>query len=144
MPGIDFDQVKRLISMDDVLNELHWRPLSRTGAEERGRCPIHGSTNPRSRSFAVNRTANLFCCFSCGAGGNHLDLFMSAAKLDIHAAAAELCRRLGIDVPYHKQRRGARTGPAHEQVRRGPNEPPAREGWRLPMNDPEGDCIWIV
>jgi len=105
--------------MDAVLNVLHWSPLSRRRSEERGRCPVHCSTAPRSRSFSVDRRRNCFQCFSCGAKGNQLDLFAQTRKLDLYPAAIELCRLVGIDVPYlsnGEQRRGTRPARKAEVV----------------------------
>lgn len=113
MRGIDFSQIKQLISMDDVLHLIQWKPLRASGRQERGRCPIHGASE-KSRSFSVDRRGNRFQCFSCGAKGNQLDLYAKVRRLDVYSAALDLCRRLSIDIPYQdrrEQRRGTSAVP---------------------------------
>lgn len=104
MPGIDYHELKRIVSMETVLDVIQWKPLRAGGRELRGPCPIHGSTGPRSRIFSVDPEGRRFNCFKCHACGNHFDLFVQVTKLDLHAAAIELCRRAGIDVPFLKSR----------------------------------------
>jgi hypothetical protein len=42
---------------------------------------------------------NRYRCFKCHSAGRQLDLWAAAHHLPIHAAAEDLCRRLGIEVP---------------------------------------------
>lgn len=85
--------------MRRVLELLHFTPVRRRGDELRGPCPIHGSHSPRSCSFAANVHKHAYCCFVCGAGGNQLDLWADVNHLPLHAAACDLCQRLGIEIP---------------------------------------------
>jgi DNA primase len=108
MPGIDFNRVKQLISMDNVLHLIQWKSLRGCGGQDRGPCPNHRSS-AGSRSFSVDRRGNRFQCFKCGAKGNHLDLYAKVSRLDLYSAASELCRSMSLDVPYlqrREQRRG--------------------------------------
>ena len=100
MARIDYRKLKMLVSMNDVVNVLQWKPVCALGGQERGKCPVHRSTNQRSRSFSVDRRGNRFQCFTCKAKGNQLDLFVQATGLKLYDAAVELCRRLRMDVPY--------------------------------------------
>jgi DNA primase len=77
-----------------------WQPRTRRGEQWRGRCPLHGSTSPTSRCFAVHLGKGVFHCFRCGAGGNALDLYAAATRQPLYPAAVELCRRLGQAVPW--------------------------------------------
>jgi DNA primase len=54
MPGVDFDILRREITMQQVLDLLGFQAIARRGQQLRGPCPIHGSTSPGSRSFSVN------------------------------------------------------------------------------------------
>lgn len=154
MAMIVFQEVRSRINMDAVLNMLRWSPLSCRGSEERGQCPVHCSTNPRSRSFSVDRRGNRFQCFSCGAKGNQLDLFAQVRKLELYEAAVELCRLVGIDVPYigsQEQRRGARPAaaslPGGAQVAPNRASPPSEHrqaDQRLLIDNQEGECTWRV
>ena len=42
MPGVDFDRVRREITMEQVLDLLGFAPTSRSGVQWYGRCPLHG------------------------------------------------------------------------------------------------------
>lgn len=104
MPGIDFARLRQQISLTQVLELIGFAPTTRRGPQLRGPCPVHGSA-PGSRSFAAHVTRNCWHCFRCGAGGNALDLYVAVTKQPLHAAALELCARLGVPAP----RRAART-----------------------------------
>ena len=109
MPSVDFNAVRRLITMTDVLGFIGWRPIRITGSSERGPCPVHGSSF--QNSFSVDRQGARFQCFKCGAKGNQLDLYSQVRRLPIYAAALELCERVGVTPPCATQagkRRGAK------------------------------------
>jgi DNA primase len=55
-----------------------------------------------SRSFSVNVGKNVYRCFTCGSSGNQLDLWAAVNKLDLRAAAIDLCEKLQIDVPWQR------------------------------------------
>lgn len=98
MPGIDFALLRRQITLTQVLDLIGFTPTTRRGPQLRGPCPVHGSA-PQSRSFAANVQKNCWHCFRCGAGGNALDLYVAVTRQSLHAAALELCARLGVAVP---------------------------------------------
>jgi DNA primase len=102
--GIDFAELRRLVSIGDVLEVLGFRETERRGPQLRGPCPIHKSTNQKSRSFSVNLERNVFQCFKagCEAKGNQLDLYAQAAGQEIYPATIELCEKLGIQPPRRK------------------------------------------
>jgi DNA primase len=101
MPAIDFRELRALVSMQEVLNLLGFVPLSSSGVQVRGRCPLHStSEGGNSRSFSAHLTGNKYQCFKCGAAGNHLDLWAKATKQTVYAAALDLCERLGRDIPW--------------------------------------------
>ena len=70
-----------------------------TRAQQRGPCPLHGSTSGTSRCFSANLDEHIFHCFKCGRSGNALDLWAQANHLPIYDAAIDLCERLGIPLP---------------------------------------------
>jgi DNA primase len=100
MPGIDYRELRARIRLAEVLALLGYRPQRIDGQQWRGPCPLHGSARPRSRSFAAHLGKNVYHCFRCGAAGNVLDLWMAYSGQTLHAAALDLCRRLGQDVPW--------------------------------------------
>jgi putative transposase len=98
-PAIDFAAVRTLVTMAAVLGLLGFRPGSSYGGQQRGPCPLHGSTSATSRCFSVNVEAQTFHCFKCGRSGNALDLWAQATKQTVYDAALDLCQRLNIPVP---------------------------------------------
>ena len=100
MPGVDFEVLRTRISMADVLRLLEFQPCSRCGDQLRGPCPVHGSSNPRSRSFSVNVRLGRYHCFICGSGGNALELWAAVHDKSVYAAAVELCELLRLETPW--------------------------------------------
>jgi putative transposase len=106
-PAIDFAAIKAAITLAEVLALLQFTPSSSRGSQQRGPCPLHGSSSLRSRSFAADLADHAFYCFKCHAHGNALDLWAAATRQDIYAAAVDLCHRLGRPVPLR--------GPRHRE-----------------------------
>jgi putative transposase len=98
-PAIDFAAVRAAITMAAVLQLLGFKANSTHGAQQRGPCPLHGSTSGTSRCFSVNLDQHAFHCFKCGRSGNALDLWAHANRLSIYDAAIDLCQRLNIPLP---------------------------------------------
>jgi DNA primase len=111
MPGIDYAELRRRLTLGQVLELLHFVPSTRTGAQVRGPCPVHGSHTPRSRSFAAHLERHCWQCFRCGAHGNALDLWAAATKQPLYQAALDLGRRLHVDIPWLPGRRCAARSP---------------------------------
>jgi transposase InsO family protein len=97
--AIDFAALRSAIRIDAVLELLGFRPRSTHGPQQRGPCPLHGSTSGTSRSFSVNLDQHVFHCFKCGKAGNALDLWAHASAQTPYDAALDLCRRLNIVAP---------------------------------------------
>jgi putative transposase len=98
-PAIDFAAVKAAISIAQVLALLGYTPRSDYHGQQRGACPLHGSTGGAARCFSVNTNAHTFHCFKCNRSGNALDLWADANRLSIYDAAVDLCQRLNIPLP---------------------------------------------
>jgi transposase InsO family protein len=98
-PAIDFDAVRAAISMAVVLQLLGFPAHTTHDAQQRGPCPLHGSTAGTSRCFSVNHSDHIFHCFKCGRSGNALDLWAQAKRLTPYDAALDLCQRLNIPLP---------------------------------------------
>jgi putative transposase len=97
--AIDFAAVRTTITMASVLGLLGFKPRSTHGAQQRGSCPLHGSTSGTSRCFSVNLDQHTFHCFKCGRSGNALDLWAQATRQSTYDAALDLCQRLAIPLP---------------------------------------------
>ena len=100
MPGIDLKQVRREITIRQVLDLLSFVPTVRCGPRLRGPCLIHGDCRPQSRVFSVHLGCHRYRCFRCHSAGTQLDLWAAVHDLTIYAAARDLCHRLGIPIPY--------------------------------------------
>lgn len=105
MPAIDYHELRKLISIEQVLELAAFVASDHSGSQVRGPCPVHCGSSSKSRSFSANYAKNTFQCFKCGAMGNQLDLWMAVTKLPVHEAALDLCARLGIDPPSIPHRR---------------------------------------
>ena len=100
MPGVQFQEVRGLVSMSQVLGLLGFLPHEVCGEKVRGPCPVHGSTALRSRAFSAHLGRNIYRCFRCGSAGNQLDLYAAATRQSLYAAALDLCQRAGSPVPW--------------------------------------------
>ena len=98
-PAIDFAAVRAAITIAQVLLLLGFTPRSDHAGQQRGACPLHGSTAGTARCFSVNTHAHTFHCFKCNRSGNALDLWAAANRLSIYDAAVDLCQRLSIPLP---------------------------------------------
>lgn len=99
-PAIDFAAVRAALTIAQVLALLGFVPRSDHAGQQRGACPLHGSTSGTARCFSVNTQAHTFHCFKCGRSGNALDLWAAANRLPIYEAALDLCQRLNIPLPW--------------------------------------------
>ena len=89
----------RLVTMAAVLQLLGFQSRSSHGVQQRGPCPLHGSTSGTSRCFSANLEQHTFHCFKCGRSGNALDLWAHATGQSTYDAAIDLCQRLHLSVP---------------------------------------------
>ena len=108
MPAIDFTKLRSQVSIEQVLTLLGFVPSRRNGRWLRGPCPVHQSDRCQSRDFWVDLATNRYRCFKCHSAGRQLDLWAAAHHLSVHAAAEDLCRRLGIAVPWLASSRSPR------------------------------------
>jgi DNA primase len=99
MPAIDYRAARSQIRLTEVLDLLGFRPCERRGDQVRGRCLVHESRSPRSRSFTAHLGKRVWHCFSCGASGNALDLWVAVTRQPVYVAVLDLYCRLGRDVP---------------------------------------------
>jgi putative transposase len=98
-PAIDFAAVRQTLTIAAVLELLGFQARTSRNGQQRGACPLHGSTSGTSRCFSANLNDHTFHCFKCGRSGNALDLWAAAQGLPPYDAALDLCQRLGIPVP---------------------------------------------
>ena len=90
---VDFAQVKASVSLRRVLEDYGiLERLRRSGKDHyRGSCPIHQGEG--RDAFHGDLRKNIFHCFSCGVGGNVLDLVAQLEQCSLREAALQLQRR---------------------------------------------------
>jgi putative transposase len=110
-PAIDFAALRSLISIAAVLQLLGVRANSTKGSQQRGPCPLHGSTSGTSCCFSAHTDQNVFHCFKCGRSGNALDLWSQATQQTPYDAAIDLCRRLNLTLPVFEFNRNREEEP---------------------------------
>jgi putative transposase len=98
-PAIDFSALRATLTIAAVLQLLGFEPRTSRNGQQRGACPLHGSTLGTSQCFSANLNNHTFHCFKCGRHGNALDLWTAACGQPLYDAALDLCQRLGIPVP---------------------------------------------
>jgi putative transposase len=98
-PAIDFDALRAAITIAQVLALLGFTPRTAYGGQQRGACPLHGSTHGTARCFSVNTHTHTYHCFKCNRSGNALELWAATQHLSIYDAAVDLCQRLNIPMP---------------------------------------------
>ncbi len=77
--------------------------LRQVGKELRGRCPIHNGDNPTS--FSINPAEQVFHCFSCGEGGDLIDLCEAVERhADTWTAVVSLAMHYNITLPEKSER----------------------------------------
>lgn len=114
VPSLDYEAIKREIPLSEVLRLIGWQFVWSRAGQERGRCPIHKSESPRSRSFCVYQDG--WYCHKCKTGGDQLRLFSEVTGLPLNEATLALCFALR-KTAYHKRRpsRYERTGNGEEE-----------------------------
>jgi DNA primase len=108
MPGIDYRQLRRLVSMAQVLELIGFRATWRRGARLRGVCPIPGCPSRSGRAFSVHLERQLYHCFACRSHGNALDLWAAVRRLALHPAAVALCHAVDLIPPQLPAQRPSR------------------------------------
>jgi DNA primase len=88
------DAVKRQSDLVAVVRE-QGITLRRRGRTYFGLCPFHAE---RTASFAVSRTAGLFHCFGCGAGGDAIRFVERTQQVSFPEAVRRLARRAGLAI----------------------------------------------
>ena len=99
MPAIDYRAARADVRLAEVLALIEFVPQCCHGRQLRGRCPLHRSSRPTSRSFAAHVGKNVWYCFRCNKGGNALDLWVAVTRQPLHAAVCDLYDRLGRALP---------------------------------------------
>ncbi len=100
MPGIDFNRLRREITMEQVLHLLSFECTGHQGDQWYGYCPLHESESKHQRAFSVNVAINCYYCHKCCSRGDQFKLWSEAAKMPLHPAVIDLCHQLDLEVPW--------------------------------------------
>jgi DNA primase len=87
MPFIDFQEVKRSVSIEQAAEKLNLQ-LKPSASQLRGPCPACGDGD--ERTLAITPARNLFYCFSAKKGGDQIELVCHITGLDVKDAAEYL------------------------------------------------------
>jgi len=90
VPGVDFETVRREITMEQVLDLLGLQPSTRSGVQWYGSCPLHASRAGHRRWSSVNVALGCSYCHGCRSHGNPLVLSAAVGKLPLYHAAIDL------------------------------------------------------
>lgn len=99
MPGIDYRQLRRQITMSRVLDLIGFQPTWWHGPQLRGPCPLPGCCSTSRRSFSVHLARQIYHCFACHSYGNPLDLWAAVRSLPLHQATLDLCHAANLIPP---------------------------------------------
>ena len=101
MPGVDFERIRAVVTLEAVLNLVGFEAGSRSGPQWYGSCPLPACGRSRRRgSFSVNVASGRYCCHRCRSHGNALELWAAVTQQSMYPAAIDLCRRLGCEIPW--------------------------------------------
>lgn len=100
MPGVDFQAVRSMVSMQQVLELLGFVPTATRGQQVYGDCPVRRCSNRRRHAFTANLVKNNYRCLLCGSKGNHLDLWAAATNQNLYDAAIDICKQKNAEVPW--------------------------------------------
>jgi DNA primase len=85
---LNFAAIKQGVRLEAVLQHYQVKDLKGRGDRYRGRCPIHQGEG--REAFHVDVRRKIFHCFSCGAGGDVLDLVARLEQCTLREAAGRL------------------------------------------------------
>jgi DNA primase len=100
MPGIDFNSLRRQITMEQVLLLLGFKCVQQRADQWYGNCPLHEPQTKHRRAFSVNVRRGCYYCHKCRSRGDQFTLWAQATKMPLHPAVIELCNQLGLEVPW--------------------------------------------
>jgi hypothetical protein len=102
---IDFAHLKSQLSLGRVLDQLGLLSRLRGSTEQRRcACPIHRGDG-RGRTFSVNLSEGVFCCFDsrCGKQGDVIDLWAALKQMSLREAALDLINTFDLEAAPAKR-----------------------------------------
>jgi hypothetical protein len=115
MPFIDYAEVRRRVTMVQVLDLLHYTLRECNGERGRGRCPLSciqsAAARRPDRCASFDLAKNHWRCHACTRGGNHLDLYAALVGESLYCATLRLCGEVGMSLPILPNPRKQRNSP---------------------------------
>ena len=102
MPGIDYNRLRREISMRQVLELLSFSPSPSgcRGDQWYGSCPLPACASRCGVTFSVHVSLNRYTCHRCKSHGNQLELWSAFLETPLYPASLELCLALKHPIPW--------------------------------------------
>lgn len=97
MELIDFEEIKRQLSVHAVLTRMGWRPHHQEPTAWRGDCPVEPTGKRSERCCAVTHSG--WWCHKCKRGGDVIRLVQELHQVDAVNAALWLCETFALEVP---------------------------------------------
>ena len=94
MKTLDKKQILEKTDFTALFSEVIQKYKGTKPGQATGLCPFHSDSNP---SLSLNLSSGAFNCFSCGAKGGPVDLFMQVWGLSFLETLKRLAERAGID-----------------------------------------------
>jgi hypothetical protein len=94
---IDYPELKRIVTLEEVLKLENISLLPGTGRKRYGPCPLGCCSHSRAASYDMLR--KLWFCHKCKQGGNQLELYARAGGANLYEASLLLCVALNITIP---------------------------------------------
>ncbi len=85
------EEIKSKVDIVDLIS--NYVDLKRAGQNLKGLCPFHQERTP---SFTVNPSKQIFYCFGCHKGGDHISFIMAYENVSFNEALMSLCEMAGI------------------------------------------------
>lgn len=113
MPFIDFDKVREMITLGEVLELVGGLVLSVDWDAQRGPCPL--GCHPDPKCCGYNKRVGYFYCHRCKVGGEAFDLYRKISGKEYFQAAIDLCKALGKRVPYRPRSKERKQRPPRKR-----------------------------
>jgi hypothetical protein len=94
VPYLDLAAIKNEISLKMVLDHVGWKCKTSKEGELRGPCPLEGTPDRKSRSFAVKDDG--FFCHHCKENGDQFRFWCLYYKVAFMAAVHQMCEAFKV------------------------------------------------
>ena len=94
---IDERTIENILATANIVEVVsEFVPLLKLGENYVGMCPFHKDKNP---SMFVSTSKGVFKCFTCGEGGNAVQVLMKYRQMNYNEAFRWLAKKYNIVIP---------------------------------------------